>query len=402
MRRMFNRKYFIFFTEWIGVNESLSLVFRYSALKATVSLLLRDMSLEDVWKFYRKREMVYRSIRLLAMLFLLLVLYQLYKDFYSYFYQLSPLMVTAYICMLPILKTGHRYSDIWEDKSEFLNLVRSRDIENYKMQKANFWNYKNTYDEERILTIHYQFNFNIVVVQMPQRKRNPEYDRFLRKVEAGRFFHGIPPEEFLDTPNNFELILRSTKDGREFPISLKAFIDRIQTDIEASITAGKKRNDFLDASLDFEQSLKMLRASENNFNQVPMYLVVRYFDFFRRNSSCNIKELKGINLTDEQYVRFINELIVEGNEICLDFILPKGVKKEFVRSVFHKFYTYNLPFANEYDVSYNEKAISNYVRLMSLTFKEFKGDTGANFKSRNYDRYSVLLDDYIKLNGIQY
>lgn len=161
-------------------------------------------------------------------------------------------------------------------------------------------------------------------------------------------------------------------------------------------------NTKVEEKLSFDRNMKLLIAKRNNFNQVPMDFVVTYFDFFRRNSKCKIEELKKVKLTDEQYLRFINELIVERNEICLDFTLPKGVKKEFVRSVFHKFYTYNLPFAEEYDISYNEKAISNYVKLMSLTFQEFKVDKGDNFKPRKYEYYSGLLDDYIKQNNIGY
>ncbi|GEM_PF-1999932 len=402
MKKLLNGTSFTLFCEWIGANESLNPVSRYNVLKSTVCILMQDMSLEDIWKFYRRRELFYRHLMLLGIFCLLLALYHLYTYFYNHFFQLSPILVVSYVCTLPILKTGHRYSDIWTDKNEFLRLNRSRDIEDYKIQKANFWNHKNTGSGERILTLHDRFNFNTVVVQTPQRKRNPEYDRFWQVVNSGTFLHGFPPEEFLDTPKNFELTLRSTKDGREFSIPLKAFINKIQSNIEESVIAMKKKNDALELSFNFEKSLGFLMSSENNFNQIPMSYVIKYFDFFRRNTSCSVKELKGINLTDDQYIRFINELIVEGREICLDFILPKGVKKEFVRSVFHKFFVYNLTFAEDYNVSYNKKAIGNYVRLMSLTFKQFKGDKGDNFKPRKYAYYSELLDDYIKLNGINY
>lgn len=157
-----------------------------------------------------------------------------------------------------------------------------------------------------------------------------------------------------------------------------------------------------DEKLSFEENMKLLIARRNNFNQVPIDFVVVYFDFFRRNSKCKIKELKVVNLTDEQYIRFIKELIVERNEIYLDFILPKGVKMEFIRAVFHKFYTYNLNFAENFEVSHDEIATNNYIRLMSRTFKKFKNDKGINFKCRNYNLYSGLLDNYIELNGIEY
>ena len=158
----------------------------------------------------------------------------------------------------------------------------------------------------------------------------------------------------------------------------------------------------VEEKLSFEKEMKLLIAKPNNFNQVPMDFVVTYFDFFRRNSKCKIEELKVVKLTDEQYIRFIKELIVERNEIYLDYILPKNVKMEFIRAVFHKFYTYDLNFAGDYEVSYGQIATINYIRLMSQTFKAFKDDKGINFKGRNYNLYSHLLDNYIALNNIQY
>lgn len=304
MKRFFNRTSYILFMEWTGVNESLSPVSRYNVLKATIGILMQDMSLEEIWKFYRDREMFYRNLRLLSMFFLLLLLYQLYKDFYGYFYQLSPFLVTSYVCILPVLKTGHRYSDIWEDKSEFLNLVRSKDIEDYKMQKDNFWNFKNTNAEAHILMLHYHFNFNIVVVQTPQRKRNPAYDRFWRRMRSGIFSHELPPKEYFDISEDFVFILKSKIDGQEYSFSYDTIFNKIKSDVVQSPNAEKGKKAYLDPSLSFDARIQSLMCCENNFNLLPMRNVILFFDPLRLRSACDQK-LKKFGWTDEQFITFI-------------------------------------------------------------------------------------------------
>ena len=380
MKKFFSSTSFILFAEWIGVNESLSPIYRYNVLKATIGKLLPDMSLEDIWKFYRGREMFFRNLRTLVMFVLLLLLYKLYIDFYGYFYQLSPFLVTSYVCLLPVLKTGHRYSDIWEDKSEFLNLVRSKNIEDYKMQKDNFWNYKNINAEERILTLHNHFNFNIMVVQTPQRRRNPEYDRFLRKVEAGRFFHGIPPKKYLDISKDFVFILKSKIDGQEYSFSYDTIFNKIKSDVVQSLNAEKGKKAYLDPSLSFDARIQSLMCCENNFNLLPMRNVILFFDPLRLRSACDQK-LKKFGWTDEQFITFIVSRFVDKDGTDLNLSLNTKANKSFASTFFHQFYVYSTRTTGEP----KRNRLKNYYTLLSSTFCEFEKEKTDNFASTDME-----------------
>ncbi|TDS11703.1 hypothetical protein [Sphingobacterium paludis] len=380
MNKLSGRFYVILITEWIGVNESLSFESRYKVLKATIGILINDMPLEDIWRFYRKREMFYGSLRLLTMFSLLMFLFQLYNDFYSYFFQLSPLLVTSYVCTLPILRPGYRYSDIWEDKSEFLNLVRSKDIEDYKMQKDNFWNYKNINAEERVLTLHNHFNFDIMVVQTPQRRRNPEYDRFFRKVEAGRFFHGIPPEEYFDISKDFVFILKSKIDGQEYSFSYDTIFNKIKSDVVQSLNAEKGKKAYLDPSLSFDARIQSLMCCENSFNLLPMRSVILFFDPLRLRSDCDPK-LKKFGLTDEQFITFIVSRFVEKDGVDLNLSLNKDANKGFAATFFHHFYVYSTKTTGEP----KRNGLKKYYILLSSTFCEFKKEKTDNFASTDLE-----------------
>lgn len=384
MKKFSSSTSFILFAEWIGANESLSLVYRYNVLKATIGKLMQDMSLEDIWKFYRGREIFFRNLRTLVMFVLLLLLYQLYKDLYSYFYQLSTFLLLSYACTLPVLRTGHRYSDIWDDKSEFLNLVRSKDIEDYKMKKANFWNFKNTDREERILTLHNHFNFNIVVMQMPQRRRNPEYDRFWRRMRSGVFSHELPPKEYIDISPDFVFILKSKIDGQEYSFSYDTIFNKIKSDVVQSLNAEKGKKAYLDPSLSFEARIQSLMCCENNFNLLPMRNVILFFDPLRLRSDCNQK-LKKFGLTDEQFIAFIVSRFVEKDGSDLNLSLNKDANKGFATTFFHQFYVYSTRITGEP----KRNGLKKYYILLSSTFCEFKKEKTDNFASTNMELIKI-------------
>jgi len=243
------------------------------------------------------------------------------------------------------------------------------------MQKNNFWNHKNTYAEERVLTIHYHFNFNVVVTQSPQRKRNPEYDRFWLKVEAGRFSHGIPPEEYLDISENFVFILKNKVDGHEYSFSYDTIFNKIKSDVLRVLNAEKEKKAYLDTSLSFDARIKSLMSCKNNFNLLPMRNVILFFTPLHFQSDIN-HMIKNLGLTDEQFISFIVSQFIERNGTCLDYSL-NGASKAKIATLFHQFYIYSTRITGEP----KRKGLKKYYSLITGTFSEFHKDKTDNFTS---------------------
>lgn len=363
------RKNFILFTEWIGVNESLSLVSRYNTLRATIKVLMQDMPLEEIWKFYRNREKFYRNISLIVLFLLLLSLYHIFTEFYDYFYQITPLFVVSYICTLPILRTGFRYSDLWNDKSEFLKLIKSVQIDDYEFQKENFWNLKigklNELKESQIQT-------------------NVDHNSLSLNFRNETICNKLSLKEYRDIPHMLGFVLRSKIDGQEYSLSYGSILNKIEKDLKKVLDGEKEKKAYLNQSLSFETRIQSLMRCENKFNKLSMREVILFFDPLRSTGNCD-RKLEKFNWTDEQLITFVASRFVNNDFSNLNFELNK-VNKSLISTFFHQFYVYSTAKTGEQ----KRGNLQRYYKLLKSTYESFPNDRTDNFASTDIN----LINDH--------
>lgn len=393
-------KRFILFGELLCINETLSERLRYMKLLKTIDLLMKDkMSIEAIWKFYQTRRVIYANIGTGLLLLFILMIYHVYLHEPSDLLFMFPGISISYLCALPLVKPERNYHNVWDNKEEFVSLIRSNDIDQYMRHKESFWNNNISNNNERILTLTYIYKFNVIVLPKVERKRNPEYAKFWRDVERGAMFHGVPPEEFLESipdPNSPIKIINGA-----YEIPYETFKAIMFKDLLAEL---KKEQDLTHANLVNDASyaieISKLFDTENKFNHVPMENVIIYFDFLRKNSKRKIQGFEGILLSDQSYLRFIKEIFVENKDVFLNFNLPAKIQDQTIKALFYKFYEYNSEWAILNGARKSDYKQEKVVLLLSRIFERFKDYKGANFKPRNYHELKARIDAYLKENDI--
>lgn len=391
-------KRLILFGELLCINETLSERLRYMKLLETVDSLIKNkMSIEEIWNFYQRRKVLYEQVGIGILLIFIIMIYHVYLHKASDLVFMFPGLSISYSCALPLIKPERNYHNVWDNKDEFVSLIRSNDIDQYMRHKESFWNNNISNNNERILTLTNKYKFNVIVSKQIERVINPEYIEFIRMANSGISMHGFPPDQYLQIENFINLF--DTVEKRKIVAN---FINLIDTEIDRRAEEKAKvitqANLIDDTSYAFE--ISKLYNAENKFNHVPMENVIIYFDFLRKNSKRKIQGFEGVLLSDQSYLRFIKEIVVENKDVFLNFNLPAKIQDQTIKTLFYKFYEYNSEWAILNGARKSDYKQEKAVVLLSRIFERFKDYKGANFKPRNYHELKARIDAYLNENDI--
>ena len=390
-------KRLILFGELLCINETLSERKRLHKLLETVCVLLnKKMSLEDIWKFYQKRRSIYSNISIGLLFVYLVMIYHVYLYNESDLLFMFPYLSICYLCTMPLVMPERKYNSFWDNKEEFVSLIRSNNIDQYLMEKNNFWNVNKSNNMERVLTLSYKYKFNVAVLEKKFSPRERQIQKLLKASRLdGGLYRDIYPDEIINNIDKFQLTLTDKNSGETYEISLKVMLE--------SILRNVKDNDIeLNMNSSFEIEIKKIKELKNSFNHVPIENVIIYFDFLRKNSNRKIQGFEGVLLSDQSYLRFIKEMFVENKDVFLNFNLPAKIQDQTIKALFYKFYEYNSDWAILNGTRKSEYKQEKAVVLLSRTFERFKNYKGANFKPRNYHELETKIDAYLKENDIDY
>lgn len=127
------------------------------------------------------------------------------------------------------------------------------------------------------------------------------------------------------------------------------------------------------SELDFQEELSILKTESNAFNSVPMEMVIRYFDIMRENADYP-QELKCVQISDKDFMRFIKARFVDNSKDSLNIAHIKGNKSN-IKALFYNFYLLSTS-------HYGEPKTDNqptYIELYLHSFKEFEKSNYNNF-----------------------
>ncbi len=390
-------KRLILFGELLCINETLNERLRYMKLLETVDSLIKNkMSIEEIWNFYQRRKVLYEQVGIGILLLFIIMIYHLYLHNASDLVFMIPGLFVCYLCALPLVKPERNYHNVWDNKEEFVSLIRSNNIDQYLMEKDNFWNVNKSNNMERVLTLSYKYKFNVAILEKRFSPRERQLQKLLKASrQDGGLYRDIYPDEIINNIDKFQLTLTDKNSGETYEISLKVMLE--------SILRNVKDNDIeLNMNSSFEIEIKKIKELKNSFNHVPIENVIIYFDFLRKNSNRKIQGFEGVLLSDQSYLRFIKEMFVENKDVFLNFNLPAKIQDQTIKALFYKFYEYNSDWAILNGARKSEYKQEKAVVLLSRTFERFKNYKGANFKPRNYHELETKIDAYLKENDIDY
>src|SRR5690606_33460934 len=282
-------KRLILFGELLCINETLSERKRLHKLLETVCVLLnKKMSLEDIWKFYQKRRSIYSNISIGLLFVYLVMIYHVYLYNESDLLFMFPYLSICYLCTMPLVMPERKYNSFWDNKEEFVSLIRSNNIDQYLMEKNNFWNVNKSNNMERVLTLSYKYKFNVAVLEKKFSPRERQIQKLLKASRLdGGLYRDIYPDEIINNIDKFQLTLTDKNSGETYDISLKVMFESILRNV-------KDNNIELNIDSSFEIEIKKIKELKNSFNHVPMENIIIYFDFIRKNSKRRIEGFEGI------------------------------------------------------------------------------------------------------------
>lgn len=390
-------KRLILFGELLCINETLSERKRLQKLLETVCVLLnKKMSLEDIWKFYQKRRSIYSNISIGLLFVYVVIIYHVYLYNESDLIFMFPYLSICYLCTMPLVMPERKYNSFWDNKEEFVSLIRSNNIDQYLMEKNNFWNVNKSNNMERVLTLSYKYKFNVAVLEKKFSPRERQIQKLLKASRlGGGLYRDIYPDEIINNIDKFQLTLTDKNSGETYDISLKVMLESILRNV-------KDNNIELNIDSSFEIEIKKIKELKNSFNHVPMENIIIYFDFIRKNSKRRIEGFEGILISDKDYLRFIKDIFVDNKEnVFFNFKLPAKMQDQKIKALFYKFYEYNREWAILDGAPHSEYKQEKAITLLSRTFERFKDYNGYNFKPRNYHELRSLIDNYLIENDIE-
>ncbi|WP_313368674.1 hypothetical protein [Sphingobacterium mizutaii] len=318
-------KRLILFGELLCVNEILSERLRYMKLLETVDLLLKNkMSIEEIWNFYQRRKVLYQQFGIGILLIFILMVYHVYLHKASDLVFMIPGLSVCYLCVLPLVKPERNYCNVWDNKEEFVSLIRFNNIDQYMRHKESFWNNNISNNNERVLTLTNIYKFNVTVFEKKISPRERQLQKLLKTSRLNvELYRDIYPDEIINNIDKFQLTLTEKGSGETFDISLKLMIDSIINNVKESLTEKivfeNSEIRYLNKNLSYDARIKHLVEFQNNFNLVPLDKVVLFFQPLRKSSSCNDK-LKCFGLTDDEFIMFIVRNFIENTHDQTKFL----------------------------------------------------------------------------------
>lgn len=397
-------KRLILFGELLCVNEILSERLRYMKLLETVDLLSKNkMSIEEIWNFYQRRKVLYEQVGIAILLIFITMIYHVYLHKASDLVFMIPGLSVCYLCVLPLVKPERNYHNVWDNKEEFVSLIRSSDIDQYMRHKESFWNNNISNHNESILTLTNKYKFNVTVFEKKISPRERQLQKLLKASRLnGELYRDIYPDEIINNIDKFQLTLTDRGSGETFNISLKLMIDSIINNVKESLAEkiGVENSEirYLNINLSYDARIKHLVEFQNNFNLVPLDKVVLFFQPLRKTSSCNDK-LKCFGLTDDEFIMFIVRNFIENTHDQTKFLnleYKRGTKGKLL-TLFHQFFLYSMNLSGE-----QKRGKLEYYKMLYLrTFDGLENLKDSNFSSTDtdFEQLMNLYRDQNKLNS---
>lgn len=143
---------------------------------------------------------------------------------------------------------------------------------------------------------------------------------------------------------------------------------------------------------DFYESIQILKNKENAFNSVPLKEVIRFFDVMRKNSD-HSEELKRVQISDEDFIRFIKARFVDKSTAELNIELSEG-DKSHIKVLFYNFYVYSTKYFGEP----KKGKAKSYMELYLYSFKLFEKIDYTNFNDGFALDFSSAVQRFNKMN----
>ncbi len=130
MNAIWNSYPMVIAREIIGAKETLSKHKRYAALSKSVEILSRRMTDTEIIRFYRKRSMLYRQVKIFSGYMAVFIVIMSYLMSGSFFVTLAftACVLFIYGCIAAIVNAERKHSHIWDNRilfSEFIKLNKS-------------------------------------------------------------------------------------------------------------------------------------------------------------------------------------------------------------------------------------------------------------------------------------
>src|SRR5690606_23134760 len=273
----------ILFGELLCIHETLSKRLRYMKLLETVDSLIKNkMSIEEIWNFYLRRKVLYEQVGIGILLIFIIMIYHVYLHKASDLVFMIPGLSVCYLCVLPLVKPERNYHNVWDNKEEFVSLIRFNNIDQYMRHKESFWNNNISNNNERVLTLTNIYKFNVTVFEKKISPRERQLQKLLKASRLnGELYRDIYPDEIINNIDKFQLTLTEKGSGETFDISLKLMIDSIINNVKESLTEKivfeNSEIRYLNKNLSYDARIKHLVEFQNNFNLVPLDKVVLFF-----------------------------------------------------------------------------------------------------------------------------
>lgn len=374
-------KRLILFGELLCINETLSERLRYMKLLKTVELLLKNkMSIEEIWSFYQRRKVIYTNIGTGLVLLFILMIYHVYLQEASDLVFMFPYLSICYLCTMPLVMPERKYNSFWDNREEFVSLIRSNNVDQYMSDKNNFWNVNKSNNAERILTLTNKYKFNVFVVKQFTSFSD---DSLPTVTEALPSYGGV---DF----GSFSMFAKSHIDGtiHEFTLDdLKRFFNPVENEIQPR---------YLNQSLSYSARIKNLCEFKNNFNNIELNEVVAFFQPLRKFGQCH-SDLKCFDLSDDEFIDFIVVNFIDNSSNDTKFLkltYKRGSKGKLL-TLFHQFFIYSVD-----KLSLQKRGSLDYYKKLYLrTFDGLENLKDSNFSSTDTD-FEQLMNLYRNQNNL--
>lgn len=374
-------KRLILFGELLCINETLSERLRYMKLLETVDSLSKNkMSIEEIWNFYQRRKVLYEQVGIGILLIFIIMIYHVYLHKASDLVFMIPGLSVCYLCVLPLVKPERNYHSVWDNKEEFVSLIRSNDVDQYMKHKESFWNNNISNNNERILTLTNKYKFNVFVVKQYTRLSD---DSLPCVAEALPSYGGV---DF----GSFSMFLKSHIDGSIHELTLddlKRFFYPVENEMQPR---------YLNQSLSYSARIKNLCDYKNNFNNIELNEVVAFFQPLRKFGKCH-SDLKCFDLSDDEFIDFIVVNFIENTSDVSKFLkltYKKGSKGKLL-TLFHQFFIYSVDKLG----LQKRGSLDYYKKLYLRTFDGLENLKDSNFSSTDTD-FEQLMNLYRNQNNL--
>jgi hypothetical protein len=374
-------KRLILFGELFCVYDTLSERLRLNKLLDTTSMLLKNkMSLEEIWLFYQRRRDYYKLIgNIILFLFGCMIYYSVTNEKIN-LYIMIPYIVISFFCVQTLIKPERKYRSVWDNREEFVSLIRFNNVDQYMSDKNNFWNVNKSNNTERILTLTNKYKFNVFVVKQFTSLSD---DSLPTVTEALPSYGGV---DF----GSFSMFAKSHIDGtiHEFTLDdLKRFFNPVENEIQPR---------YLNQSLSYSARIKNLCDFKNNFNNIELNDVVAFFQPLRKFGKCH-SALKCFDLSDDEFIEFIVVNFIDNTSDDTKFLkltYKKGSKGKLL-TLFHQFFIYSVD-----KLSLQKRGSLDYYKKLYLrTFDGLEDLKDSNFSSTDTE-YQQLLKLYRNQNNL--